>query len=171
MFCVKCGARIADGAAFCQNCGTAATNSGETNIPYVNAPNSGNGSAMPMHSTGIGPDFNAATSTGGSSMNVIDDSGYNNGSGFYGNSYQNPNYRQNNGYQNTPNVGDINSAKYSKPDVTRTGDVVGSVLLPIGGIILGIYYINTGRPKAGKTYLYTALIAWMVFSVLFALLK
>lgn len=162
MFCIKCGARIADGAAFCQNCGAAAAIGTETNRPYVNT-----GNGVPTHSSGIGPDFNAAN---GNSMNVLTDT-YHSDSGFHGNSYQNPNYSQNREYQSMPNVGDINSAKYTKPDEIKTGDVIGSILIPLAGIIYGIYFINTGRPKAGKTYLYLALMAWIVFTVIHNFMK
>lgn len=48
----------------------------------------------------------------------------------------------------------------------NVGFIILAVLFPIVGVILGIVEMNKGNKKVGKTYLFTALIAWVVSFVL-----
>lgn len=60
----------------------------------------------------------------------------------------------------------INSKEADLYEPANTGLVVLSVLIPLAGIILGIINISSGKKHAGKVYLWTGIIVWLVCGVI-----
>jgi len=74
----------------------------------------------------------------------------------YQNSYQNSQYAQN---------------QQGQPDVSTNGLDILSFLIPIAGVILGIVYMATGRPNAGRRYLTIGLVTWAIVFILIMMIR
>ncbi|MCR5707459.1 MAG: zinc ribbon domain-containing protein [Ruminococcus sp.] len=69
-----------------------------------------------------------------------------------------------------PNCGaSLNNNSYNTPETEQKangGFIALTIFFPIVGIILGIIEINKGNKSVGKKYLWTAIIAWVVWFLL-----
>jgi uncharacterized membrane protein YvbJ len=64
----------------------------------------------------------------------------------------------------------VNQQNQNMEDVSTNALDIVSFLIPIAGVILGIVYMSTGRPKAGKRYLTIGLVTWGIAFLLIMLM-